>query len=573
MALPQAPFLICFIPQFISVVGDTIGSRASRVYITKQSRRRFLFALVFVSSIQMFIGLSILQLAAPVLTTPIYKINETTSESSDWCKWDLTKEQGNHKHNASNATNIQVINSNDHLTSVDNVYDLSGISQKRSLGDRNNSESSIDSDQHRTNVTLMAKKTYNTTSQSPEQEKYCFPQGPLSIPKNLLFCPMLLINGVMKIFYYTGEASLYKHPVGVLLIVLSALASSFLIAPIENIFHLEGADQANVWAALCGIVGAVLCLVERTPPQVVCEAATQESCENSGVDEGVVEDSSKEIQSENTDIPLGTRSEENQTTEEEETEVKHPTPKAIIVNEQKALFIDNNNDPSPYTILTLDVHFLMKEPRFPKTPRKDCSLKYMKYILHKILSFLPVLGPFSMLAWAVALYFVLMKYYNNKCAINIFGYNAFDQVSTPFYIFPFFLFVDLIKPIKRIIEEEGIDQEESFLEAFKGMLYDLIITSKGLGLLHVFVYRLLINGRAMIYSYIAITYDLSSSYLELTLIRVVLSWMASLIIMLVIPSFIRASHEERRKVKDWVNVVLKLIGTAAVVCALFILKH
>eukprot|EP00758_Cryptobia_borreli_P012381 Tbor_TRINITY_DN5741_c1_g1::TRINITY_DN5741_c1_g1_i3::g.20957::m.20957 len=566
MALPQAPFLICFIPQFISVVGDTIGSRASRVYITKQSRRRFLFALVFVSSIQMFIGLSILQLAAPVLTTPIYKINETTSESSDWCKWDLTKEQGNHKHNASNATNIQVINSNDHLTSVDNVYDLSGISQKRSLGDRNNSESSIDSDQHRTNVTLMAKKTYNTTSQSPEQEKYCFPQGPLSIPKNLLFCPMLLINGVMKIFYYTGEASLYKHPVGVLLIVLSALASSFLIAPIENIFHLKGAYQANVWAALCGIVGAVLCLVERTPPQVVCEAATQESCENSGVDEGVVEDSSKEIQSENTDIPLGTRSEENQTTEEEETEVKHPTPKAIIVNEQKALFVTIYNPDS-------GCPFSDESTPLPKTPEKGCSLKYMKYILHKMLSFLPVLGPFSMLAWAVALYFVLMKYYNNKCAINIFGYNAFDQVSTPFYIFPFFLFVDLIKPIKRIIEEEGIDQEESFLEAFKGMLYDLIITSKGLGLLHVFVYRLLINGRAMIYSYIAITYDLSSSYLELTLIRVVLSWMASLIIMLVIPSFIRASHEERRKVKDWVNVVLKLIGTAAVVCALFILKH
>eukprot|EP00758_Cryptobia_borreli_P012378 Tbor_TRINITY_DN5741_c1_g1::TRINITY_DN5741_c1_g1_i11::g.20968::m.20968 len=566
MALPQAPFLICFIPQFISVVGDTIGSRASRVYITKQSRRRFLFALVFVSSIQMFIGLSILQLAAPVLTTPIYKINETTSESSDWCKWDLTKEQGNHKHNASNATNIQVINSNDHLTSVDNVYDLSGISQKRSLGDRNNSESSIDSDQHRTNVTLMAKKTYNTTSQSPEQEKYCFPQGPLSIPKNLLFCPMLLINGVMKIFYYTGEASLYKHPVGVLLIVLSALASSFLIAPIENIFHLEGADQANVWAALCGIVGAVLCLVERTPPQVVCEAATQESCENSGVDEGVVEDSSKEIQSENTDIPLGTRSEENQTTEEEETEVKHPTPKAIIVNEQKALFVTIYNPDS-------GCPFSDESTPLPKTPEKGCSLKYMKYILHKMLSFLPVLGPFSMLAWAVALYFVLMKYYNNKCAINIFGYNAFDQVSTPFYIFPFFLFVDLIKPIKRIIEEEGIDQEESFLEAFKGMLYDLIITSKGLGLLHVFVYRLLINGRALIYSYIAITYDLSSSYLMLTLIRVLVSWVVSVIIILFIPCFIQATHEERRKVKDWVNVLLKIIGTVAVIGSLVIMKH
>ena len=31
-------------------------------------------------------------------------------------------------------------------------------------------------------------------------------------------CPMLLLNGVVNIFYYLGEATLYKQPLGVLLL-------------------------------------------------------------------------------------------------------------------------------------------------------------------------------------------------------------------------------------------------------------------------------------------------------------------------------------------------------------------
>eukprot|EP00758_Cryptobia_borreli_P012388 Tbor_TRINITY_DN5741_c1_g2::TRINITY_DN5741_c1_g2_i1::g.20955::m.20955 len=304
MTVKQAPFLICFIPQFISVMGDCVGSRSARVYITKQSRRRFIFALVFVSSIQMFIALSIFQMAAPDLTTAIYKTNETTGKTFDWCKLDLSKIQGNHTQSNiySTSTNMRGMNCNgfecgiSHLTSVDNIYNLSGISLKHSVVslnhnnsndnsnvNNNSSDSSLVSNQRHANITLTAKYT---TTLSPEQKKYCFPQGPLSIPENLHLCPMLLINGCVNIFYYIGEACMYKQPLGVLLLVLSALASSFIIAPFEKLFEIKGAEQVNVWAVLCGIVGAVLCLIERTPPIVIIDDGvkeTHESGENSEI--------------------------------------------------------------------------------------------------------------------------------------------------------------------------------------------------------------------------------------------------------------------------------------------------
>jgi hypothetical protein len=105
------------------------------------------------------------------------------------------------------------------------------------------------------------------------------------------------------------------------------------------------------------------------------------------------------------------------------------------------------------------------------------------------------------------------------------------------------------------------------------MLHDLFIRSKGVGFAHMFFYRLLINSRAMGYSYIAIVYNLTDSYLELTLIRVILSWMASAVVILLIPSFIQAEKKEREKIVDKVNVVLKLVGTGAIVGSLLILNN
>ena len=370
------------------------------------------------------------------------------------------------------------------------------------------------------------------------QEKYCFDQGPLSIGRDLKLCPMLLLNGVVNIFYYLGEATLYKQPLGVLLLVLTALASSFFIAPVQKWFHLSGATNVNVYAVLCGLVGAVLCLVERDPPKWKESPAPDPT--HSDPDDTSDADGNARI-----GVEGGERKSllnESQATSDGD-ETSSETSKANNAIERDSSACET----------------AIEGPKW-------------KRVLKGVLSHLPLVGPFTMLSFAIVLYFVLMKYFNDECRINMWGYNSFDQVMLPLYIYPVFLVIDLVKPMKRLIEEEGIDQEESFREAFVGMIRDLFVTSKGVGFLHMFVYRLLINARAMGYSYIAIAYNLTDSYLELTLIRVILSWIASAVVILIVPSFILAQKREREKIVDKVNLLLKLVGTVAIVGSLIILN-
>ena len=429
MSQAAAPLWVCFLPQLVSVAGDSFGQRSSRVF-HHGNRRRFILGLVAVSCLQMFLVLSVVQLALPSTTTVIYKTENHT--------------------------------------------------------------------------------TYDYCDREGKGSDHCYAQGPLTIYKALWMCPMLLLDGAINIFYYIGEASMYCQPLGVLMLVLTALASSFIISPMQNWFHLKGAKSVSIVAILLGLVGAVICLVERTPPG-------DEEREEEGA------------------------------------------------NRQGNLNDDARSRASTHL-----------SPRL---------------LLSRIVAHLPLLGPFVMLSFTYALYFVLMLYYNDECKVNMWGYNAYDQVVLPLYMFPMFFLVEMVPPLNRYFNDKPVGEVayhpigdadnatvgevqlvdgESFMEAVRHSIRELL-ENKCAGLVNMFVYRLLINARAVAYTYIAVRYNLSSSYLELTLIRVVLSWVASLCLVLVVPKFIDAADDERRKLKDPLNIVIKVLGTAAIVGSLVII--
>ena len=72
----------------------------------------------------------------------------------------------------------------------------------------------------------------------------------------------------------------------------------------------------------------------------------------------------------------------------------------------------------------------------------------------------------------------------------------------------------------------------------------------------------------MIYTYLAVLYDLNAVYLQLTLIRVTLSWLGSLVLVLVFPSFIQTTPEERRAILDPYRVIPKVGGSGLIIMAL-----
>lgn len=435
-----APLWICFVPQLASVVGDSFGQRSSRVFHAG-NRRRFIIGLIAVSSVQMFVVLSIIQLALPKTTTIIYvQVNHTTV---DFCAL------------------------------PENVGD-----------DR------------------------------------CFAQGPLTIYRAVELCPFLLFNGILNLVYYVGEASMYRQSLGVLMLVLAALASSFVIAPMQNWFDLEGAKQVNGGAIALGILGALCCLIERMPPGASAAAS-----------------------------PVAASTFESDVESDRASLKEHP-----VANEHSRL----NSDLFPTTPTMIIAPF-------------DSSGNRVIVTLRKIRTFLPLLAPFLLLSFAYALYFVLMQLYNDKCKINMWGYNAFDQVSFPVYMFAVFIMVDFIAPCREKLRWDE-KQDDTLMHSIKAT-YREMTANRCAGFINMFVYRLLINARAIAYTYITVQYNLSSSYLQLTLIRVVLSWVASLMLVLLVPKFILSEPLEQLKLRDWVNLSLKCIGTIAIVGSLLIIHY
>jgi hypothetical protein len=114
----------------------------------------------------------------------------------------------------------------------------------------------------------------DTNGQPPEycnshacQPIECPAQGPFSMFRSIALHPLLLLNGLQSILYYVCEVVLYHQPLGVVLIVIAALTSSFVIVPLEALFGIL--DHAvDPIVMVLGIVGSLLCIIERKVTQM-----------------------------------------------------------------------------------------------------------------------------------------------------------------------------------------------------------------------------------------------------------------------------------------------------------------
>jgi len=208
----------------------------------------------------------------------------------------------------------------------------------------------------------------------------------------------------------------------------------------------------------------------------------------------------------------------------------------------------------------------------------------------------------------------MMKFFDDRCAINMWGYNSVDQVLLPFFLYPSIAIAGCLWTLICGREEtdverasrlpftrfesgsvasinDGWDEEDvssRLEEHFARDVHDvkdsepfhkaIMRTAREdcggcfAGLAWMFLYRLLINIRAIGYTYLVARYDLNSAYLELTLVRVVMSWLGSLVLVLGAPRFIGASADEQQEVKSPASLVLKVFGSAAITTTLVLLN-
>merc|ERR1712065_106314 len=115
------------------------------------------------------------------------------------------------------------------------------------------------------------------------------------------------------------------------------------------------------------------------------------------------------------------------------------------------------------------------------------------------------------------------------------------------------------------------DYDETFWATIKHAVRE-DAANYGQGFAFMFLYRLMINGRAVSYFFIATQYDLSEAYFVLTPVRVLLSWVVSLALVLLVPRYIHAEDHERAQLLDPKNLTAKAVGSVCVILSLLFIN-
>ncbi|KAG9395720.1 hypothetical protein J8273_2627 [Carpediemonas membranifera] len=90
--------------------------------------------------------------------------------------------------------------------------------------------------------------------------------------------------------------------------------------------------------------------------------------------------------------------------------------------------------------------------------------------------------------------------------------------------------------------------------------------------LEIMAYRLFLNSRAVLYFYFAVMYELNTVYFELCLVRVCLSWVGTAMVTVFAPWFLGMLKPERRRTMHPLNLALKATGTAICLFVLWLLQ-
>lgn len=247
----------------------------------------------------------------------------------------------------------------------------------------------------------------------------CPSQGPASVPRSIGLHPLLLLNGLQSIVYYVGEVLLYQQPMGLVLIVMASLVSSFVIAPFEAVFGIHEA-QVPPLVILLGIVGAIACVLEvplspeqRRLPLAKLYGAAWRALRR-GDWRAVCGRSSRSSRS--SSVSGGG------------ADIAPYTPLDAVVADG-----DGGRGASPTA--TAD------DPLVPGEATRESVVGHV----------LRIAVPFTMLALIYSAWFVTQRVFNAEYRTNMYGYTSLDQGMGPFYLLPALFLVDRVRPLRRTL--------------------------------------------------------------------------------------------------------------------------
>merc|ERR1711871_67833 len=582
MSANHGPLGLCIIAQIVDVVGNLIGQRAARADFG-HSTRRMTLAIALVSCVQVTVILGAIQLAAPTLTSDVYHDSQVTT---------CTKEvdlEGQPPDMCSNSTNAAV---GGHGSSSCHAVDCPSQgpwSLPRSIS---------------LHPILLLNGFQSVAYYVGESLLYTHPLGTLLIviaglTSAAVITPMEMLLGLQS-----------GHGVNPLILLTGILGSALCVAE-SDASAMFGSGQTgpedeqsqNNGDHESGVLSS---LPKRAQPgrfQVWWHHMMEKcGCDNNGC--------SASCQNWFPGVRMaadhwalmassGRREEDWSFSATTSTDLVTPKPSWLgqsdennqVVGSHKASTDDS--DQTPDNLGSTAVNRLC-----------TACCGGMQFFCRVIL-------PFLVLTALYGSWFVSQRFFNDECRLNVWGYPSLDQCLCIFYIGAFWASIHACRVCFQsasnpndgytvassdqhavgseaqagtnssssdrskagsldapLLQQESraqvtSDSQSGLVALFSATWADLS-RNRFRGMATVFIYRLLLNGRAMVYFYLAVNYDLASVYLTLQLCRVAMTWFFVVITCAVAPSFLSLAPAEAVQTFYSMNLFSKVLGTALI---------
>ena len=368
----------------------------------------------------------------------------------------------------------------------------------------------------------------------------CASQGPFSLIQQVMETPGLMLNGILALIFHMCEVLLFKSVWGVLLKPLAAMLSAALVLPVEGVFGLDTGNHAiRTVVLILGMAGGLFASVSASQWNKL--RLNLRNCFGFPPDNDREESRSRSslVPSQSPNISAAERA----GVELEVLDLGGDDGRPLLevgctaVGSESALAGGGSDEDGRHVSPHVEVLVVL---------------------------------PFLTIALCNAVWTVTQEYVNDTHLINLFGYTAIDQLLYPFFLL-LYLFVAFSSPRTKKFLLSDADGNTTLWGCMKQSWREGM-ENRGFGFGLLVLYRGVSNIRMMVGFYLVVTYDIVPLIYWSMTIRIVLSWMFTMVVALHKDmNSIQASEEEMETDLSSTNMVLKSIGCIFLLCGLYFL--
>jgi hypothetical protein len=189
---------------------------------------------------------------------------------------------------------------------------------------------------------------------------------------------------------------------------------------------------------------------------------------------------------------------------------------------------------------------------------------------------LPVAGAYLVLAITTGIGVTMATYFQRSAGLNSFGYTAVDQVLLPFTTLPLAAALDASVRLRGLVGEPvwsaAAAKPPNFAHTLRRAWAEVNAGSPHSFWLTLVPFHGLEMLRSLLFFYLVTQFDVDSTYMTMTLLRVVLCWLASLLVCTVLRAFVGLDAAEARAAVHPVNLAVKVAGSSLLVVSIVLQK-